>query len=97
MIEFIFGKRATNKEIILEKAKFNLWQEVWVMNNNRSVKVRIVSVKVKGCYDHLKHKCFSSASYKVTESDYYSEYHGVDIDESRLYESKKELLDGLNN
>tara|TARA_R110000851_G_scaffold219118_2_gene371917 strand:+ start:3427 stop:3717 length:291 start_codon:yes stop_codon:yes gene_type:complete len=95
MFERIFGKRPTNKEIVLEKAKYNLWQDVWVMNNNRPVKVRIVSVKVEGRYSQFTHKCTASSSYKVTESDYYSEYHGVDIDESRLYETKQELLNTL--
>lgn len=95
MFEFIFGKRPTNKEVALEKTKFNLWQDAWTMNRNQPVKVRIVSVKVAGYYDQFKQKVFSSVSYKVTESDYYSEYHGVDIEESRLYESKQELLNTL--
>ena len=95
MFERIFGKRPTNKEIVLEKAKFNLWQDVWTMNNNTPVKVRIVSVLVAGYYDQFASKCFSAVKYKVTESDYYSEYHGVDIEESRLHETKQELLNTL--
>lgn len=95
MFEFIFGKRKTNKEVVLEKAKFNLWQEVWVMNNDKPVKVRIVSIRTDGAYNNYKSKAFYFAVYKVTESDYYSAAHGVDIQESKLYESKQELIDSL--
>mgnify|MGYP003632288798 CR=1 FL=1 len=93
MFERLFGK--TNKQIVLEKAKFNLWQDVWTMNNNRPVKVRIVSIRTDGAYDQLKQKVFSFAVYKVTESDYYSAAHGVDIQESKIYATKQELIDSI--